>query len=103
MDLEVMDTLQEMFIAEQTITDSSGRKRWLQTVKRPILDETGRANQVLGASTDITARKVAEEALRQSEQHLVNAQAIAHLGSWEWDFQTGAKHLVRRKLSSSRL
>ena len=89
MDLEVMDTLQEMFIAEQTITDSSGRKRWLQTVKRPILDASGRANQVLGVSTDITARKVAEKALRQSEQHLVDAQAIAHLGSWEWDFQTG--------------
>ena len=89
MDLEVMDTLQEMFIPEQTITDSSGRQRWLQTVKRPILDETGRATQVLGASTDITARKLAEEALRQIEQHLVDAQAIAHLGSWEWDFQTG--------------
>lgn len=89
MDLEVMDTLQEMFTPEQTITDSSGRQRWLQTVKRPILDETGRATQVLGASTDITARKLAEEALRQSEQHLVDAQAIAHLGSWEWDFQTG--------------
>ncbi len=89
MDLEVMDTLQEMFIPELTITDSSGRQRWLQTVKRPILDETGRATQVLGASTDISARKLAEEALRQSEQHLVDAQAIAHLGSWEWDFQTG--------------
>ncbi|MGZ8436797.1 MAG: PAS domain-containing protein, partial [Candidatus Binatia bacterium] len=89
MDLEVMDTLQEMFIPEQTITDSSGRQRWLQTVTRPILDETGRATQVLGASTDITARKLAEGALRQIEQHLVDAQAIAHLGSWEWDFQTG--------------
>jgi PAS domain S-box-containing protein len=89
LDLEVMDTLQEMFIPELTITDSSGRQRWLQTVKRPILDETGRATQVLGASTDISARKLAEEALRQSEQHLVDAQAIAHLGSWEWDFQTG--------------
>ena len=89
MDLQVMDTLQEMFIPEQTITDSSGRQRWLQTVKRPLLDETGRATQVLGASTDITERKLAEEALRQIEQHLVDAQAIAHLGSWEWDFQTG--------------
>jgi len=34
---------------------------------------------------DITERKRAEEALRQSEQRLSRAQEIAHLGSWELD------------------
>ena len=66
-DLKVMDTLQELFIAEEHITDAAGSGHWLQTVKRPILDKNGRANQVLGSATDITARKQAEEALRQSE------------------------------------
>ncbi len=36
-DLEVMDTLQERFVAEESITDASGKTRWLQTVKRPII------------------------------------------------------------------
>lgn len=38
---------------------------------------------------DITDRKRADEALRQSEQRLSIAQSIAHLGSWEHDLSTG--------------
>lgn len=64
-DLEVMDTLQETFIKEETITDATGTKRWLQTVKRPIVDESGKAMQVLGSASDITQRKQAEEALAE--------------------------------------
>ncbi|MEP0545565.1 MAG: ATP-binding protein [Rhodothermales bacterium] len=30
------------------------------------------------------------DALRRSEENLASAQRIAHLGSWEWDLQTGA-------------
>ncbi len=69
-DLEVMDSLQERFIPEEVITDAEGKTRWLQTVKRPILDDQGRATMVLGASTDITKRKQAEEALLQRERDL---------------------------------
>jgi len=70
MDLEVMDTLQERFIPEETITDAHGRTRWLQTVKRPIVGPDGRAEHVLGAATDITARREAELRLRESETAL---------------------------------
>lgn len=69
-DVEVMDSLQDLFLPEESITDSTGRARWLQTVKRPILDERGRAIMVLGAATDITERKHMEEALRQRERDL---------------------------------
>ena len=34
---------------------------------------------------DITARRQAEEALRQSERRLARSQEISHLGSWELD------------------
>ena len=74
-DLDVMDTLTERFISEEIHTDAAGNRRWLQTVKRPLLDEHGRASQVLGASTDITARKKVEEELRQREQDLQAALA----------------------------
>jgi PAS domain S-box-containing protein len=69
-DLAVMDTLRELFLPEEVITDSGGRTRWLQTVKRPILDDEGRATMMLGASTDITERKRMEETLRQRERAL---------------------------------
>ena len=69
-DLEVMDSLQERFIPEEVITDSEGKTRWLQTVKRPIFDEQGQAIMILGAATDITERKRIEETLRQRERDL---------------------------------
>ncbi len=69
-DLEVMESLQERFIPEEQITDSRGQTRWLQTVKRPILDDQGRAIMVLGAATDITERKRMEEILLQRERDL---------------------------------
>ena len=67
-DLEVINTLKEKFIPEEVITDARGQVRWLQTIKRPIVSPDGTANQVLGIATDITARKQAERALRQSEE-----------------------------------
>lgn len=72
-DLEVIDTRRERFIPEERITDATGNVRWLQTVKRPLLNESGEAVMVLGAATDITERKRIEEALRQRERDLQQA------------------------------
>lgn len=69
-DLQVMTSLQECFIAEEKFTDWSGRTRWLQTIKRPIVDDQGRFHMVLGTSTDITERKRMEGVLLQHEQDL---------------------------------
>ncbi|MCL5735530.1 MAG: PAS domain S-box protein, partial [Actinobacteria bacterium] len=38
---------------------------------------------------NISERKLAEETLRQSEQRLKQAQAVAHVGNWELDLATG--------------
>lgn len=69
-DLQVMTSLQECFIAEEKFTDWSGKTHWLQTIKRPIVDDQGRFHMVLGAATDITERKQMEETLLQHEQDL---------------------------------
>jgi|GEM_PF-2334177 len=42
-----------------------------------------------GSIVDITQRKRAEEALRESERKLHEAQKMAHLGYWHWDIATG--------------
>jgi|APLak6261664116_1056043.scaffolds.fasta_scaffold03294_1 diguanylate cyclase (GGDEF)-like protein/PAS domain S-box-containing protein len=56
----VIDTLQEVFIPEEKITDAAGKIRWLQTVRRPIISENANANMMLGISVDITERKKQE-------------------------------------------
>jgi len=67
-DLEVMDSGREKVIPEEVITDASGKRRWLLTVKRPLIGPDGVADQILGVSTDITERKLAEDQLRQSQK-----------------------------------
>ncbi len=80
MDLRVMDSRQELFIPEERITDAAGKVRWLQTVKRPLLNDRGEADQVLGVATDITSRKQAEEELRLSEERFRRMFEDAPLG-----------------------
>jgi PAS domain S-box-containing protein len=55
----------------------------------PIKDSTGRTVGICGIARDITARKLAEEALCASEERLRLAQQIARIGSFEWNIQTG--------------
>lgn len=48
-------------------------------------DENGKITRYYGANQDITARKMAEEALRTQEARLSEALDIARLGNWEYD------------------
>ncbi len=66
-DLAVMDSRREMVIPEEKITDAAGSVRWLQTVKRPVIGDDGKAHQILGVSTDLTERLRAEAARKESE------------------------------------
>ena len=49
--------------------------------------------QGVGFALDLTARKRVEQALRQSEAYLAEAQRLAHTGSWAYDHVLGkVKH-----------
>jgi PAS domain S-box-containing protein len=79
-DLEVIETLRERFIPEEHITDAQGNVRWLQTVKRPIIERDGTATQILGASSDITLRKKTELELQEQRAELAHVARVSMMG-----------------------
>jgi PAS domain S-box-containing protein len=44
---------------------------------------------VTGVGRDVSEKIQVEKELTQQRRHLVDAQALAHLGSWDWDIDTG--------------
>lgn len=80
-DTEVFDSGIEKFIPEEFVTDAAGNVRWLQTIKRPMSPQNGSVTQMLGVATDITQRKRAEQALRDSEEMLRQAQKMESIGT----------------------
>lgn len=65
----------------------SGRHMFHSTLI-PARNETGRISRIIGISLDITDRVHAEKELRISEERYRMAQAISHVGNWEYNLQT---------------
>jgi PAS domain S-box-containing protein len=56
-----------------------------------VLDSHGRVAHIVAVARDVTERRRQDEALRAREVQLQEAQALANLGSWEWDVQTNSR------------
>lgn len=57
-------------------TDARGRIGWMEAKGRPIFDETGKPIRMVGVCTDVTKRKAAELALKDSERRKDDFLAI---------------------------
>src|SRR5260370_986056 len=60
-----------------------GRVKHVHAIAHAVQDASGN-REFVGAATDITERKAAEEALRSSEAYLAEAQRLSQTGSWAW-------------------
>jgi PAS domain S-box-containing protein len=74
------------FDLEHRLLMPDGSVKYLRVVGHPSPDERG-SFEFVGAITDITESRRAEEALRRSESYLAEAQRFTHTGSWVWQVE----------------
>jgi PAS domain S-box-containing protein len=67
---------------------SNGKVVWLATRGEPVFNPDGEVVELRGTVRDITDRKLAEEALRDSEERLRLALSAARdMGTFDWDIE----------------
>jgi len=93
-DLNVIRSRQPMTFEEENL-ETDGKHTYL-TVKFPLTDQEGNFYAIGGISSDITERKITEEALKESDQvkgdlldKYNETQEMAQTGNWDWNLLTG--------------
>lgn len=72
------------FEHEYRLLMPDGSVKQVHALARATINAAGRL-EFVGAVTDVTAAKQAEQQLRRSEAYLEEAQHLSHTGSWSWD------------------
>ena len=70
---------------EEKETWPDGRITWVSTTKMPLRDRDGNIIGTFGISKDITERKLAEDALRETRDYLENLLSFANAPIMVWD------------------
>lgn len=81
---------------ETTRKKKNGTVYDLFVTASPIKNKTGKIIGVSAIAHDITNRKIAEKALRKSEERYVLAEKATNDGLWDWNTKTGDAYLSPR-------
>jgi PAS domain S-box-containing protein len=82
-------TTERQFSMEYRFRTPTGKINWVFSMAIAIRDEAGAIVGYFGTVTDITARKQAEQRLRESEERLQLALESVEEGLWDWNIRTG--------------
>lgn len=92
--LRIVDTIaglsrdNPVYRVTMRILRPDGSVIWLERTGRGFFSAEGKLLRLVGMAVDVTDRMRSEEALRRSEAELLEAQRLAHVGSWHWDLET---------------
>ena len=79
----MLETRSTTEAAERRFVRKDGAVVWLALSSSIMPDAQGEPAYLITSLQDVTARRMGEMALRQSEQRLRRAQEISHTGNWE--------------------
>jgi len=77
------------YVHEKRYVRPDGSIVWVNNSVSVITEPDGTLSGVLAVSVDVTARRSAEEHLRQAEHRLRLATEGAGIGTWDWDLTRG--------------
>jgi len=80
------------FVMQYRLLHNSGIYRWIEDHGMPFYDSNGIFRGYLGSCYDIHNTKKMQKELIDMKNNLLEAQKIAHVGSWEADLVTGEVH-----------
>ena len=69
---------------------------WNELTINPVFDQQGKLINFIGLQTDVTDRKRAEAALRESEERYALAVQGANDGIWDWNLKTNQVYFSAR-------
>lgn len=78
----------EKYAQEYRLRQKDGTVRWIEARGECLYDEEGKALRFPGVVVDVTERKQAERALRESEERRRIASEAAQIGVWDYDLVT---------------
>jgi PAS domain S-box-containing protein len=83
----------DSYCSEKRYLTKTGAEVWANRTVSLVRDEAGRPKYFISLIEDITERKKAEKALRESEQRYALAVEAGKVGVWDWNLKSGEIYL----------
>lgn len=74
---------------ENSWATKDGRRPLIAWSNSVLKNKKGGVEYIVSIGIDVTEKRAAENALIESGESLSRAQAIAHIGNWEWEVEKG--------------